>query len=269
VFAATAAVNGFDHRDQRMAAASVSPAVSSGKRGDVTSARAPGRALVRLIRRLVLGNRGAEPPCLTTPVDSKGEDHDRLIRRILSTIHNNSILLCGPEGTGKTSILFRLKDRLSAAQDPTTAFFPVYIDLHEVPENVLFASIADAVLGQLAFAPPTRVARFASHYDHRDLASDLREVIQTLIESGRLQARLVLLVDGIDELNHFHPRTTQRLRSLFMASLAENLVMVASAVEIDKHWEQEGSPWYNFFEEIELLPTEPVHRNRDRMRRDG
>jgi hypothetical protein len=54
-----------------------------------------------------------------------------------------------------------------------------------------------------------------------------------------------------------------------MASLAENLVMVASAIEIDKHWEQEGSPWYNFFEEIELLPTEVIHRDRDRMRRDG
>jgi len=64
-----------------------------------------------------------------------------------------------------------------------------------------------------------------------------------------------LLVDGIDELNHYDPRTTQRVRSLFMASLAENLVMVASAVEIDKHWEQEGSPWYNFFEEIEISPS--------------
>jgi hypothetical protein len=40
-----------------------------------------------------------------------------------------------------------------------------------------------------------------------------------------------------------------------MASLAENLVMVASAVEIDKHWEQEGSPWYNFLEEIEISPS--------------
>jgi hypothetical protein len=39
-----------------------------------------------------------------------------------------------------------------------------------------------------------------------------------------------------------------------MASLDGNLVMVATAVEIDKQWEQEGSPWYNFFEEIEVPP---------------
>jgi hypothetical protein len=29
-------------------------------------------------------------------------------------------------------------------------------------------------------------------------------------------------------------------------------VAVVSGVEIKKHWEGEGSPWYNFFEEIEV-----------------
>jgi hypothetical protein len=28
--------------------------------------------------------------------------------------------------------------------------------------------------------------------------------------------------------------------------------MVASATRISRRWEREGSPWYNFFEEIEL-----------------
>jgi len=77
-------------------------------------------------------------------------------------------------------------------------------------------------------------------------------VIHTLGKNNPNHIRLVLLVDGIDEVNHYHPRTAQRVRSLFMAGFSENLVMVASAVEIDKRWEQEGSPWYNFFEEIEL-----------------
>jgi Cdc6-like AAA superfamily ATPase len=235
----------------------------------VTSAHFSGRALLRLVRRLVLGNRGVDSPHLATPTDSIREDRERLIRRILSTIHNNSILLCGEQGTGKTSILLHLKDRLASAEDPATVFLPVYIDLRGVPENVLFATVGDAVLGQLAFAPPTKVASAGSHYDHRDLAGDFRGVIQTLSESTPKQARLVLLVDGIDELNHFHPRTTQRVRSLFMASLAESLVMVASAVEIDKHWEQEGSPWYNFFEEIEVLPFDREQRKRDRMPRNG
>ncbi len=109
-------------------------------------------------------------------------------------------------------------------------------------------------MGQLSFASPTKVERFGGSYGHRDLANDFRAVIRTLRESSVSEIRLVLLVEGIDELNTYHPRTTQRVRSLFMASLDGNLVMVATAVEIDKHWEQEGSPWYNFFEEIELSP---------------
>ena len=66
--------------------------------------------------------------------------------------------------------------------------------------------------------------------------------------------KLVLLMDEVDELNDYDPRINQKLRSLFMKSFAENLVSVVSGVEIKKHWEREGSPWYNFFEEIEVKP---------------
>ena len=234
----------------------------------MSSVRASARALARLVRRLGRRVRGDDSPRISAADGLVVEEREPLIRRILSTIHNNSILLCGRAGSGKTSILFHLKERLSAGGDPTTEFFPVYIDLHGVPEHLLFATVADGVLGQLVFSPPTKVARFGSDYGHRDLANDLRSVIRTLRKRSHRQARLVLLVDGIDELNHYDPRTRQRVRSLFMASLAKNLVMVASAVEIDKHWEKEGSPWYNFFEEIELPPV--VNRDvRDRMPRDG
>ena len=192
-----------------------------------------------------------------------------MIRRILSSIPNNSILLSGRAGTGKTSILLYLKGRLMADEDLALDFYPVYIDLHGVAEDVLFATVADAVLGQLEFAPPSKVERFGSDYGHRDLSRDFRSVIRVLQKRSPRPAKLVLLVDGIDELNNYEPRTTQRVRSLFMASLAESLVMVASAVEIDKHWDQEGSPWYNFFEEIEISPPTVNRDVRDRMPRDG
>jgi len=217
--------------------------------------RASARALARLVRSLGRRVFGDDPPQSSAAEGLEAEAREQLIRRILSSIHNNSILLCGRRESGKTSILLYLKGRLTADAGSTTEFFPVYIDLHGVPEHLLFATVADAVLGQLAFAPPSKVARFGSDYGHRDLANDFRGVILTLAERSTKRARLVLLVDGIDELNHYDPRTTQRVRSLFMAGLAENLVMVATAVEINKRWDQEGSPWYNFFEEIELGPS--------------
>ena len=220
----------------------------------MTTLRTSARALARLVRRLGIKGRGAHAPRVTTRESIEEDERERLIRRILSTIRNNSILLSSKPGSGKTSILLHLKGCLAAHEDPDLTFYSVYIDLHGVPEDLLFATVADAILGQLAFAPPSKVSRFGADYGHRDLANDIRAVIRTLGESSPLQARLVLLVDGIDELNSYDPRTTQRVRSLFMAGLAENLVMVASAVEIDKHWEQEGSPWYNFFEEIALPP---------------
>jgi hypothetical protein len=42
-----------------------------------------------------------------------------------------------------------------------------------------------------------------------------------------------------------------------MKNFAESLVAVVSGVGIKKQWEREGSPWYNFFEEVEVKPLEP------------
>ena len=227
--------------------------------------RASVRSLARLFRRF--GKGTCNDPSSQQPTSGGLElpGRERLIRQILSTIHNNSILLCGGPGTGKTSLLLHLKEHLSAGGDPATEFFPVYIDLHDVPERLLFATVANAVTEQLAPMPILSHATWSpasgSVYGHRDLANDFRSVLRTLKERSTGQARLVLLVDGIDALNNYAPRTAQRVRSLFMANLDGSLVMVASAVEIDKHWEQEGSPWYNFFEEIELSPA---HRERRR-----
>jgi histone H3/H4 len=39
-----------------------------------------------------------------------------------------------------------------------------------------------------------------------------------------------------------------------MKSFSENLVAVMSGVGIRRRWKSEVSPWYNFFDEIELTP---------------
>jgi len=218
----------------------------------MNTVRAVVRTLGSLFGRLGRGGHEGGSSRHFSPEGSIVSGHEQLIRQILSTIHNNSILLRGGSKTGKTSLLLHLKERLSTGGDPATDFFPVYIDLHDVPERLLFATIANAVTEQLGPMPASRAASFGTDYGHRDLANDFRSVLRALRKHSTGQARLVLLINGIDELNHYAPRTAQRVRSLFMASLDGSLVMVASAVEIDRHWEQEGSPWYNFFEEIEF-----------------
>jgi hypothetical protein len=99
-------------------------------------------------------------------------------------------------------------------------------------------------------APP----RDETAYSYRELVRDIQRALKILKQTHSKKVRLVLLMDEVDELNEYDPRINQRLRSLFMKSFAENLVTVVSGVEIKKHWEGEGSPWYNFFEEIEVKP---------------
>ena len=181
-----------------------------------------------------------------------------LIDRILQTIHNNSLLLYGERRIGKTSIQHHLRRRLTELDDPIYDFYPVYVDLQGTPENRFFATIAEDVVQQLGEL--VELPHAASYdddsvdYSYRDLVRDLRVVIRQLSSASDKKIKLVLLIDEVDELNEYDPRINQRLRSLFMKSFAENLVAVVSGVEIKKHWERVGSPWYNFFEELEVLP---------------
>ena len=220
-----------------------------------------GTVLIRRSRRLARRRqRRFNPYVAGAPV--LDEDlffgRDLLIDRILQTIHNNSLLLYGERRIGKTSIQHHLKKRLLELDDPTYDFYPVYVDLQGTPEERFFATIAEDVFQQLAdqVEVPNQpsFADEQSEYSYRDLVRDLRSVIRQLEISSTRKVKLVLLIDEVDELNDYDPRINQRLRSLFMKSFAESLVAVVSGVEIKKHWERVGSPWYNFFEEVEVQP---------------
>ena len=182
-----------------------------------------------------------------------------LVDRILQTIHNNSLLLYGERRIGKTSIQHQLKKRLRELDDPFYEFHPVFVDLQGTPETRFFQTIAEDIFQELApvldgLRPGIDVA---TEYAYRDFVRDVRAVLKTLEMRTSKKVRLVLLIDEVDELNDYDPRVNQKLRSLFMKSFAESLVAVVSGVEIKKHWEREGSPWYNFFEEIEVKPFGP------------
>jgi tetratricopeptide (TPR) repeat protein len=183
-----------------------------------------------------------------------------LVDRILQTIHNNSLLIFGERRIGKTSIQHQVKKRLRELDDPKYDFKPVYVDLQGTPQTGFFRTIAEDIFEQLA--PSLRglepATEFDDAYDFRDFVRDVRAVLKTLQEQTEKTVKLVMLIDEVDELNDYDPRINQKLRSLFMKNFAENLVAVVSGVEIKKRWEREGSPWYNFFEEIEVRPFDPA-----------
>ena len=209
-------------------------------------------------RRAELRRRKFNPYVAGAPVmnDDMFFGRRQLVDRILQTIHNNSLLLYGERRIGKTSIQHQLKRRLLDVDDPYFVFHPVYSDLQGTPHEQFFGTIARDFVEELAptLAGLAITDSTSANYDYRDLVGDLRTVIRYLQERSSKTVKVVLLIDEVDELNEYDPRINQRLRSLFMKNFAENLVAVVSGVEIKKRWEREGSPWYNFFEEIEVRP---------------
>ena len=215
----------------------------------------------RARRRSRLRTRRFNPYVAGAPVieDDMFFGRQDLVDRILQTIHNNSLLIYGERRIGKTSIQHQLKKRLSELDDPVYEFHPVYVDLQGTPEDQFFQTIAGDVFEQLepvlgGLRPGQDIS---GDYSYREFISDLRAVLKALESQSTRRIRLVLLIDEVDELNDYDPRINQKLRSLFMKNFAEKLVAVVSGVEIKKQWEREGSPWYNFFEEIEVKPLEP------------
>ena len=215
----------------------------------------------RYRRGLQLRRRRFNPYVAGAPVLEEDMFFGRreLVDRILQTIHNNSLLLYGERRIGKTSIQHQLKKRLRGLDDPLYEFHPVFVDLQGTPETRFFQTIAEDIFQELA--PVLDGLRpgidESGEYAYRDFVRDVRAVLKTLEMRTSKKVRLVLLIDEVDELNDYDPRVNQKLRSLFMKSFAESLVAVVSGVEIKKHWEREGSPWYNFFEEIEVKPFGP------------
>jgi AAA+ ATPase superfamily predicted ATPase len=182
-----------------------------------------------------------------------------LLDRILQTIHRNSLLIYGERRIGKTSIQHQLKRRLRELDDPQYQFHPVFVDLQGTPESQFFQVIAEDIFEELSpeLGGLKPVRDFSADYSYRDFIRDVQAVLRTLGDLTPKTVKLVLLIDEVDEMNDYDPRVNQKLRSLFMKSFAENLVAVVSGVEIKKQWEGEGSPWYNFFEEIEVKPFRP------------
>ncbi len=219
--------------------------------------------LRRWLRRRRLLRRRFNPYVAGAPVldETLFFGREDLIARVLQTVHNNSLLLYGERRIGKTSLQHQLKRRLEGLDDPEYVFYPVYIDLQGVPEEDFFATLAEEIFTEIgdrvALSDSQPAPLQDSEYGYRQLVADLRRIFADLQKKTERRVKLVLLMDEVDELNAYDPRINQRLRSLFMKSFSEHLVAVVSGVRIRREWDREASPWYNFFEEVEVHRISP------------
>ncbi|NIR47679.1 tetratricopeptide repeat protein [candidate division KSB1 bacterium] len=185
---------------------------------------------------------------------------EKLIKRILNTLHNNSLMVYGPRRIGKTTLQHQLKRCLEQLQDPEFEFIPVMIDLQGTSEKRFFQTLMEEIIevckpkldGRTSF----RFNDKKTDYSGRDFSRDLKKLLEILGRQTEKKLKLVLLMDEVDEMNKYSEQVNQRLRSVFMKTFAESLVAVMSGAYLKKTWESEGSPWYNFFEEIEVPPFE-------------
>jgi hypothetical protein len=180
----------------------------------------------------------------------------KLLTRILNVLHHNSLMITGERRIGKTTFLYHLKKVLAEDEGTEYQFFPVLIDLQGVPETGFFYALMSDLVEGLTLPTPAREAlRFRpglERYDGRDFSHDLQRVIEALKPRTERKVKLALLIDEVDVLNEYSESVNQRLRSIFMKTFSENLVAVMSGVGIKRIWKSEGSPWYNFFDEVEI-----------------
>jgi tetratricopeptide (TPR) repeat protein len=182
----------------------------------------------------------------------------KLMARILSVLHHNSLMITGERRIGKTTFLYHLRRALEGDVASEYRFFPVSIDLQGVPEESFFHALMADIVDSLALEPDTLGSlRFRTEplrYDGRDFSHDLQRVIDELKTRTPKNVKLALLIDEADVLNEYSERVNQRLRSIFMKTFSEHLVAIMSGVGVRRIWKSEGSPWYNFFDEVELEP---------------
>jgi len=190
---------------------------------------------------------------------------DKLVNNILNTVHNNSIMLYGPRRIGKTSLQYEIKRSLEENRDGEFDFLPVMIDLQGTSEKRFFATLMSEILdaSRARFLDDVpQIENLDETYGARAFSRDLRRLLERLQSKSPKTFKLVLLLDEVDELNNYSERTNQKLRSVFMKTFAEKVVAIMSGTGIKKEWESEGSPWYNFFDEVEVGELEPVYARR-------
>jgi hypothetical protein len=220
--------------------------------------------------------RGFNPYISGEPVrrDEMFFGRHALLERIYTTLHQNSLMLHGERRIGKTTMLHQLANVLDTVDDPAYWFLPVYVDLEgttgETFFHMLMEDIANVVCGleELTVEQSALLDQLLVHqtkrtaYTDTEFNRDLRRLIRILeavverVQPGK-KLRLILLLDEMDTFNDFDPLFQQQLRRIFMRDFGAVLGAVVAGIAINKVWDRDDSPWFNFFNEV---PVEPFSR---------
>ncbi len=185
---------------------------------------------------------------------------DEIVKKILSIIHNNSMMITGERRIGKTSLLIQLKNILLETRDPEFQFMPIFIDLQGIGQWEFFHAIIHDILDQTRIDLSTIELKYedkTDNYSYRDFNTDFRKVIHYFTLQTSKTVKLVLLIDEADAMNQYDQSIHARLRRIFMQEFSLNFAAILSGTNYIQNWNRPESPWWNLFTLIELNAFHP------------
>ena len=239
--------------------ASTRPRSSSPRRREPRWGWSGSGLLAQRLRRRRAVRRRFNPYIAGAPVldDEMFFGREKLTQRMLNVLHHNSLMITGERRIGKTTFLYHLKKVLAADEGGRLPLLP---GLHRPAGGSRAGLLPRPDVGGRGGAPALGrhpAGRSASPGSAKTTTGATSAT--TCSASSRSsrpapdeKVKLALLIDEVDVLNEYSERVNQRLRSIFMKTFSENLVAVMSGVGVKRTWNSEVSPWYNFFDEIEI-----------------
>lgn len=177
--------------------------------------------------------------------------------RILSIVHNNSIMITGERRIGKTSLLLQIKNQLTEKNDPDYKFIPVFVDLQGIGQWEFFHGMMHDIVEQVDNVPKDcglRIQDKKDNYNYRDFNNDFRKIIFHMNQSTIKTVKIVLLIDEADAMNQYDQAIHAQLRRIFMQEFSMNFAAIISGTSYINNWNRPESPWWNLFTLIELKP---------------
>lgn len=158
-------------------------------------------------------------------------------------------LIIGQRGTGKTSLLLRLKSEIQQHADLTPLLAVQFAEEQYGIFDLcgLWEKVAEALEDTAGFTDLlTQLEQQAEHSDYAQNCFALLE--HYLIQH---QKRLVLFIDNVgDLLDKFSLTEQQRLRDIFHNS--NYIQLIAASAKVLEHSYQHDSPFFEFFKTIQL-----------------